>query len=90
MAKPVSRARNQAEARFDKAQKTSQVAHALIDSELTATRAKTERLKAARLAQEAKDGISELDKKPAKKPAKKKAPAKKAAKAPAKKAAKKA
>jgi hypothetical protein len=77
MAKPVSRARTQAETRFDKAQKTTEVAQSLIDSELAATRAKTKKLKAARLAQEAKDGISELDKPAKKKPAKK-AAAKKA------------
>jgi hypothetical protein len=74
MAKPASDARNQAEARFDKARRTTETAQALIDSELAAVRAKTKRLKAARLAQEAKEGVTELDKK---KPAKKKAKAKK-------------
>jgi hypothetical protein len=74
MAKPSSDARSQAELRFDRTRKTAETAQALIDSELAAVRAKTKRLKAARLAQEAKAGIAELDKK---KPAKKKAAARK-------------
>jgi hypothetical protein len=76
MAKPASDARGLAEARFDKARKTTETAQALIDSELAAIRAKTKRLKAARLAKEAGEGVSELDKKKPK-PAKKKAKAKK-------------
>jgi hypothetical protein len=63
MAKPSSDARGLAEARFDKARKTTETAQALIDSELAAVRAKTKRLKAARLAKEAGEGVTELDKK---------------------------
>ncbi len=77
MARPGSGSRKQAEARFDKAQRTTEIAQSLIDSELAATRAKTKKLRAARLAQEAKDAESEPEKKPAKKAARK--PAKKPA-----------
>jgi hypothetical protein len=81
MARPGSGSRKQAEARFDKAQRTTEIAQSLIDSELAATRAKTKKLRAARLAQEAKDAENAPEAKP---------PAKKAAKKTAKKPAKKA
>ena len=55
-----------AETRDTKAQKTTDEANAVIAAERQALRAKTERLKALRLAQEGATGFSELDKKPAK------------------------
>ncbi|MGH6924679.1 MAG: hypothetical protein ACRED5_13155 [Propylenella sp.] len=75
MAKPSSDARSQAELRFDRTRKTTETAQALIDSELAAVRAKTKKLKAARLAQEAKAVAAEIEKKP--KPKKKAAARKK-------------
>jgi hypothetical protein len=69
MAKPSSDARSQADLRFDRARKTTETAQTLIDSELAAVRAKTKKLKAARLAQEAKAVAAEPEKKAAKKKA---------------------
>jgi hypothetical protein len=40
----------------------------VIDTELQATRKKTARLRQERLAKEAAEGVSDLDKKPGKKP----------------------
>ena len=57
-------ARDRAEAKFNKAQKTTDEAKAAVDSERHATRTKTARLKEERLAKEAAEGRSELDKKP--------------------------
>ena len=48
------------------AQATNSEVKKLIDVELNATRKKTERLRALRLAKEAKDGMTELDRKTAK------------------------
>jgi len=67
MVRQGSGTRKQADSRFDKARKTTEVAQSLIDSELAATRAKTKKLKAARLALEAEDRPSAPAKKPAKK-----------------------
>lgn len=62
-------ARSRAEARFDKAQRTTEDAKAQTDAVLKATRQKTERLRQMRLAQEAAAGKTEIDKKPARKKA---------------------
>ena len=64
-----SAARTLAEARFDKARQTTEIAKAQIEQDLQAARAKTVRLKALRLAKEAADAKREQEKKP--KPAKK-------------------
>jgi hypothetical protein len=56
--------RTRAEARFSKAQRTTEDATAYVAAELHATRKKTARLKEARLAQEARDGRTAIDKKP--------------------------
>lgn len=59
-------ARSRAEEQFGKARKTHEVATALIDKELQAVRSKTARLKAARLAMEAEEGVQQArQKKPA-------------------------
>jgi len=61
-------ARGHADAQFSKRQTTDRESRALIDTELQSTRKKTARLKAQRLAKEAREGITELDKeKPRKK-----------------------
>lgn len=60
-----SAARKVAEARFDKAQQTTENAKSQIEQDLRAARAKTARLKALRLAKEAAEGKTELDQKPA-------------------------
>jgi hypothetical protein len=52
-------ARTRAEEHFNKAQKTHEVATALIDKELQAVRSKTARLRAARLAKEAEEGLQQ-------------------------------
>jgi hypothetical protein len=62
-----SSARERAEARFDKAQRSTDEARAITDSELSAARKKTERLRKLRLARESGEGITEIDAKPAKK-----------------------
>ena len=61
-------ARSRAEERFNKAKRTTDEAKATSDAILEATRKKTARLKAERLAKQAAEGVSELDSKPAKKP----------------------
>jgi hypothetical protein len=61
-----SKERDQAEARFQKAQKTTQdatEARAHYESEARAVREKTARLKAIRLAKEAADSETRVDKK---------------------------
>ena len=58
-------ARSRAEERFDKAQKTTNEARAQIDSDLQAVRKKTSRLRALRLAKDAAEQKTEIDKKPA-------------------------
>jgi hypothetical protein len=60
--------RDAAEAKFSKAQKTSDEVKGIVDTELQATRKKTARLRQERLAKEAAEGVSELDKKSGKKP----------------------
>jgi hypothetical protein len=62
--------RSQAEERFDRASRTNNEARAIIELEREAMRKKTARLRKLRLAKEAEDGITVIDKKPA---AKKKA-----------------
>jgi hypothetical protein len=57
-------ARHRAEARFSRAQQITEAATAIIQSELSAARAKTARLREERLAKEAREGVSELDEKP--------------------------
>ena len=57
-------ARSRAEERFNKAKRTTDEAKASADAALTATRKKTARLKAERLAKEAAEGVAEIDKKP--------------------------
>jgi hypothetical protein len=66
--------RSQAEERFDRARKTTEEAMSIIDLERDARQKKTARLRALRLAKEAEEGLTPIDKKPA---AKKKAAAKK-------------
>ena len=62
-------ARDRAEAKFNKAQRTTDEAKSATDAERQATRTKMARLKAERLAKEAGEATSELDNKPrAKKP----------------------
>jgi hypothetical protein len=68
MAKELLGARERAEAKFDKAQKTTDEAKGVVDTELQATRKKTALLRQERLAKEAAEGVSDLDKKPGKKP----------------------
>jgi len=64
MARPTTDdARRRFEARFSKAQKTTEEAAAIVGADLDAARAKTTRLRDERLAKEAREGISELDKK---------------------------
>ena len=58
-------ARARAKSKFAQAQRTSDEAKALAGSELSAVRKKTERLRKLRLAKEAGEGVTELDKKPA-------------------------
>ena len=70
MAKNVKGDRSQAEERFDRARKTNDEAKSVIELEREATRKKTERLRALRLAKEAEAGITPIDKPPAKKPKK--------------------
>ena len=55
-------ARSQAEVRFEKAQKTTAEAKAVIEKDLSATRKKTALLRQLRLAKEVAAGITELDK----------------------------
>jgi hypothetical protein len=57
--------RAQAEARFEKAQRTTEVAKSIIDVERDATRKKTERLRKLRLAQAASGEAAPSAKKPA-------------------------
>jgi hypothetical protein len=59
-----------AEERFTKAQARESETRNLIETERALVRKKTERLKALRLAKEASEGLSEIDKKPVKKRAK--------------------
>ena len=76
MARDVKGGRSQAEERFDRARKTTEEAMSIIDLERDAARKKTARLREMRLAKEASEGVTPIDKKPAtKKP--KKAAAKK-------------
>ena len=58
------------EERRASAQATDSEARKLIGAELDATRKKTDRLKALRLAKEAREGLTELDRKPAKRKSK--------------------
>lgn len=51
------------ENRFEKARTTDRESRKLIDADLQSTRKKTAGLKAQRLAKEAREGITELDKK---------------------------
>lgn len=74
MAKTDKGSRSQAEERFDRARKTNDEAMSIIDVERDAVRKKTARLKKLRLAKEAEDGITPIDKKPP--PRKRKAPTK--------------
>ena len=75
MEKDGKRGRSQAEERFGRAKKTTEEARSIIDLEHDAMRKKTARLRALRLAKEADDRATLIEKKPAaKKP--KKAPAK--------------
>ena len=60
-------ARLTAEARFERARKTTEEAKSLIDREREATRKKTEQLRQLRLAKEAAVGIADSGKKPARK-----------------------
>jgi hypothetical protein len=66
MARDGNGGREGAEARF---QRVKKIARSQADSDLQASRKKTARLKAERLAKEAAEGISKLDKKPAPKKA---------------------
>ena len=86
MARDVKGGRSQAEERFDRARKTTEEATLDHRLERDALRKKTARLRELRLAQEAADGITPIDK--PKKPAAKKlkAAAKKPKAAPKKKA----
>ena len=63
-------ARSRAEERFNKAKRTTDQAKASSDAALAATRKKTARLKAERLAKEAAEGVTAIDKKPRSKKAK--------------------
>ena len=56
-------ARSRAEAQFSKKQVTDRESRALIDTDLQATRKKTAKLRAERLAREAREGITDLDRK---------------------------
>ena len=51
------------ETRVEKARTTDRESRKLIDADLQSTRKKTERLKAQRIAQEASEGITDLDRK---------------------------
>jgi hypothetical protein len=64
MAKTDKGSRSQAEERFDRARKTNDEAMAIIDIERDALRKKTARLKKLRLAREAEEGTTLIDKKP--------------------------
>jgi len=57
-------ARERAESKFAQAQRTSDEAKALAGADLDAARKKTERLRKLRLAKEAGEGVTQLDKKP--------------------------
>jgi hypothetical protein len=59
--------RQNVEARLAKAQKTTDDASAIIQAELEAARAKTARLREERLAKEAREAASELNRKPRRK-----------------------
>ena len=72
--------RERADAKFDKAQRTTDDARVYVEANLAASRKKTDRLRAMRLAQEAAASAPEPDKKPAR--AKKAALAKKKAAKP--------
>jgi hypothetical protein len=63
--------RAQAEERFKKVQAAEAAAKEIIESDRAFVRKKTERLRALRLAKEAGDGVTEIDKKPVRKRAKK-------------------
>ena len=58
-------ARSRAEERFNKAKRATDEAKATSEADLAATRKKTARLRAERLAKEAAEGATEIDKKPA-------------------------
>jgi hypothetical protein len=58
----------------DNFRKTTDEAKSLADSDLEKARKKTERLRRLRLAKEAGEGVTELDKKPAQKKAKPRRP----------------
>jgi hypothetical protein len=62
--------RTTADSRFQKFQRTSETAQTLIQAERDSVRKKTARLKSMRLAKEAQEGKSELDKPAAVKKAK--------------------
>jgi hypothetical protein len=64
MARTSKGDRSQAEERFDRARKTNEEAKSIIDLERDAMRKKTEQLRKLRLAQEAKAGITPIDKPP--------------------------
>jgi hypothetical protein len=72
MAKTEKGGRSPAEERFDRARKTNDEAMSIIDMERDAMRKKTARLRKLRLAKEATDGVTPIDKKPTKKAAAKK------------------
>jgi hypothetical protein len=64
MAKEPGARRSQAEEWFERTQATNAEARKVVDSDLTAARKKTAKLKAQRLAKEAAEGKTVLDKKP--------------------------
>ncbi|HEX9903337.1 MAG TPA: hypothetical protein VGA77_00075 [Propylenella sp.] len=72
---PPKNTRSEAEERFSRAQRTTETATGIIAAEREAILKKTARLRKLRLAKEAREGETVLDKKPAKKSKK---PAKKA------------
>lgn len=67
MAMNPKNGRSQAEERFDRARKTNDEARSIIEIERDAMRKKTARLRKLRLAKEAEDGLTVIDKPPARK-----------------------
>ena len=57
--------RERAQEKFKRAQRNTDEGRAEIDADLDASRSKTTRLRKQRLAKEAAEGVTELDKKPA-------------------------
>jgi len=65
MAEDPQSSRERAEAKLNKAQRITDDARAQTDADLQSARRKTDRLRKLRLAKEAKEGVTEPDRKPA-------------------------